>query len=299
LNTLQVLIDDNPGKYKFFLSGSSARKLRQGAANLLPGRLFTYKLGPLCPKELQYNLDKMSLIYGTLPEVYLLPELSDKKKLLTSYTGTYLKEEIQAESLTKNIEGFARFLFVAAAEATRFLDLTKLAHQAQVDRSSAVRWFEILEDTLLVYRVDSYSKSQRKRLVQHPRFFFFDNGILNALLRNFTLSQDRIGMLFENAFCSQLFASAAASDIEINVSNLRTNYGAEVDFVVEIGDDIFAIECKATDGEPKYSMAGFDCLAKEAGKPIRRIVAYLGNESLRRGTVDILPWQKALQEMGL
>ena len=113
---------------------------------------------------------------------------------------TYLKEEVQAEALTRNLEGFARFLFAAAAETTRFLDIAKLASHAKIQRHSAVRWFEILEDTLLVHRVSAFAKSSRKPLVQHPRYFFFDNGVLNALLKDFVPSVDRKGFLFENLF---------------------------------------------------------------------------------------------------
>jgi predicted AAA+ superfamily ATPase len=299
LNTIQGLVDETPNCPKFIMTGSSARKLRRGSANLLPGRLFTYRLGPLCSRELNYEVDSAAMCFGTLPEVYLLEKVSHKQKLLSSYTGTYLKEEIQAEALTKNIEGFARFLFAAAAEASRFLDLAKLAQQAQIDRSSAVRWFEILEDTLIVNRIGSFSKSSRQRLVQHPRFFFFDNGILNALLNNFLASPDRTGMLFENLFCSQVFASAAAADKEIMVYSYRTSQGAEVDFVIDTGSEIFAVECKATLNEPRFTNAGFDGLEKAAGRSIRRIVAYLGQESLERGKVTVLPWQRAIAEMGL
>ena len=299
LNSIQVLVDEGPNCPKFILTGSSARRLRRGSANLLPGRLFTYRLGPLCSQELNYEMDSAAMSFGALPEVYLLDKVALKQKLLTSYTGTYLKEEIQAEALTKNIEGFARFLFAAAAESSRFLDLAKLAQQAQIDRSSAVRWFEILEDTLIVNRVSAFSKSSRQRLVQHPRFFFFDNGILNALLNNFQASPDRIGMLFENLFCSQIFASAAAADKEVIVSSYRTSQGAEVDFVIETGSEIFAVECKATLNDPRFTHAGFDGLEKAAGRSIRRIVAYLGQESLERGKVTVLPWQRAIVEMGL
>lgn len=299
LNSIQVLIDEDSNCPKFILTGSSARKLRRGSANLLPGRLFTYNIGPLCSKELNYQISQAALNFGTLPEVYLMVKETHKQKLLKSYTGTYLKEEIQAEALTKNIEGFARFLFAAAAESSRFLDLTKLAKQAQIDRSSAVRWFEILEDTLIVHRIASFSKSSRQRLVQHPRYFFFDNGILNALLNNFISSSDRIGMLFENLFCSQLFASAAAADKEISVSSYRTSQGAEVDFVIDNGSDLFAVECKATVNEPRYTSAGFDSLEKNAGRRIRRIVAYLGSEKLQQKDVTLMPWQQVLAELDL
>lgn len=134
LNTIQTLIDESDTSAKFYMTGSSARKLKRGAANLLPGRLITYCMGPLSAGELNYQIDNESLAYGTLPEVQFMQSSALKEKLLTSYTGTYLKEEIQAEALTKNIEGFARFLFVIAAEATRYLDLSKLAQQAQIDR---------------------------------------------------------------------------------------------------------------------------------------------------------------------
>ena len=119
LNTIQTLIDESDTPAKFYMTGSSARKLKRGAANLLPGRLITYCMGPLSAGELNYQIDNESLAYGTLPEVQFMQSSVLKEKLLTSYTGTYLKEEIQAEALTKNIEGFARFLFVIAAGATR------------------------------------------------------------------------------------------------------------------------------------------------------------------------------------
>lgn len=299
LNTIQAIIDESPNPPRFFLTGSSASKLKRGAANLLPGRLFTYKFGPFSSSEFQYRLSDSAIRFGTLPEVYLLEDVAHKEKLLTSYAGTYLKEEIQAEALTKNIEGFARFLFVAAAESTRYLDLAKLAQQAQIDRSSAVRWFEILEDTLIVHRVESFAQSSRKRLVQHPRFFFFDNGILNALLRNFQNSPDRIGMLFENLFSSQLFASAAALDKEISVSNFRTSHGAEVDFVIEVNSELFAVECKATTADPRFSNTGFDALEKVCPRPFQKIVVYLGSDKLQKGDISVMPWQMALATMGL
>lgn len=231
--------------------------------------------------------------------MYLTEDLKLIEKMLYSYTGIYIKEEIQAEALTKNIEGFARFLFVAAQECTKFLDLTKLAHQAQINRSSAVRWFEILEDTLLAYRVESWGKSSRKRLVQHPRFFLFDNGILNALLKNFIPSQDRIGMLFENLFCTQIFSSAFANDQELNVYNYRTSNGAEVDFIVENNQEIYAIECKSSRHFPQINTNGFKSFSDEVKKPFRKIVAYLGTERFIKDDISILPWQEVLKEMGL
>jgi predicted AAA+ superfamily ATPase len=132
-------------------------------------------------------------------------------KTLRSYASTYLKEEIQAEALTRNLEGFSRFLFIAAQWSGRFLDFIKLASESRINRQSAIRYFEILEETLVVSRCSAFSKNPRQRLIQHPKFYFFDSGVWNALLNNFTASADRIGPLFEHFFFNQLVAAAAAS----------------------------------------------------------------------------------------
>ena len=297
LNTIQVLIDELPDPPRFYLTGSSARKLKRGAANLLPGRLFHFRLGPLACNELDFKIDESIIAYGSLPEIYTTADDSFKAKLLTSYTGTYLKEEIQAEALSKNLEGFSRFLHVVASESTKYLDLSKLAQQAQINRSSAVRWFEILEDTLLVHRFEAFTKNSRKRLVQHPRFIFFDNGILNALLRNFEVSSDRKGVLFENMFASQLMTCSFAQDVEILVSNFRSSHGAEVDFIIESKGEVFAVECKSSKTKPDLNLRGFKSFSEVCKKPFRKIVAYMGSDSLEVGDVSVLPWQMALREI--
>ncbi len=127
LNTLQALLDETPRPPKFYLTGSSARKLRRGNANLLPGRIHTYHLGPLTSAELGRSVNvRRALSTGMLPGIWTEPEERERLKTLRSYAATYLKEEIQAEALTRSLEGFSRFLFVAAAEAGKFLDLSQL-----------------------------------------------------------------------------------------------------------------------------------------------------------------------------
>ncbi len=298
LNTVQFAIDEIPNPPKFFLTGSSARKLKRGNANLLPGRIYSYRLGPLAACELSYEISESSLGFGTLPGVHTEDSEPDKEKLLSTYAGVYLKEEIQAEALTKNIEGFARFLHAVARECTRYLDLTKLASQAQVDRHSASRWIEILEDTLILHRVDAFTKSSRKRLVKHPRFFLFDNGLLNALLGNFVPSSDRMGMLFENLFLSQLMASSFAMDVEIRVSNYRTEHGAEIDFIVEINQEVWAIECKSTHQVAKVNQKPFASF-REVCPQFLPVVVHMGKVSKQIDGVDVLPWQECLKNMGL
>jgi predicted AAA+ superfamily ATPase len=160
LNTIQVLLDRPRSPYRFLLTGSSARKLRRGQANLLPGRVHTYHLGPITAGEMSYQLDTpQALATGTLPGILSEPDADVRRKTLRSYAATYLKEEVQAESLSRNLEGFARLLGIAAEWAGHHLDLSKLAAAAQVARQSAARYFEILEDTLIVRRAEPFTRS--------------------------------------------------------------------------------------------------------------------------------------------
>ena len=116
LNTVQSILDEGSRKTKFYLTGSSARKLKHGKANLLPGRVHSYLLGPLAASEMGYNVDtKKALSIGTLPGIWTDKDPAQREKTLRSYAATYLKEEIQAEALTRNVEGFSRFLYVSPA----------------------------------------------------------------------------------------------------------------------------------------------------------------------------------------
>ncbi len=247
LNTLQVLLDSKEykNKLKIYISGSSARKLKRGQANLLPGRIFSYELGPLSAAELNYKINiNRSLKYGFLPEPYLNNQDDVSEKLLSTYSGTYLKEEIQAESLTRNLEGFSRFLMVAAENAGHILDFSKIAKEARIERKNCSRFFEILEDTLIATKLDVYSKSDAD-ITKRPKFYFFDVGVLNGLLQNFNVSNDRKGMMFEHIVINQIQSSAKAHDIPIQLFYFRTRSGFEVDLILEMKGKTYAIEIKS------------------------------------------------------
>jgi predicted AAA+ superfamily ATPase len=300
LNTIQSLLDDSQNRLRFLLTGSSARKLRRGNANLLPGRIHTYRLGPLVARELDYRLDtKTALAIGTLPGVYLEEDRPSARKTLRSYAATYLKEEVQAEALTRNVEGFARFLHVAGTWSGTFLDLAKMSAAAQVPRQTTVRYFEILEDCLIAHRCEPFAKSTSPRLIQHPRYFFFDVGVLNGLLGNFEVSADRIGMLFEHLIYTQIAHGAASCDRDIRLSCFRTEHGAEVDVVVELGSNVYAIEIKASHTIGRSDTKGLKRFAEYYGKPHHSWILYLGSLPKQIDGVRVLPWQSGLQEMGL
>lgn len=296
LNTVQALLDRSPRLYKFYLTGSSARKLRRGQANLLPGRVHAYSLGPLCCGELGWSLDvAKALAFGTLPGIWTEEDARVREKTLRSYASTYLKEEVQAENLARNLEGFTRFLFAAAEWSGRFLDLAKLSSAAQIPRQTAVRFFEVLEDCLVVRRADPFGKSPLRRLVQHPRFFFFDGGVLNGLLGNFSVSADRVGGAFEHLVFNQIVNEAAARDQDIRLTTYRTEHGAEVDLVLERGGELWALELKASKGVRPEELGGLRSFRDYVGKKHNAWVLYLGDVRRRLGGVEVWPWQQALR----
>jgi len=302
LNTVQALIDDakRAGKpLKFFLTGSSARKLRRGRANLLPGRILLYELGPLTADELGDAFDvRRAMEVGTLPEPYLEPDRAAAEKLLQSYAGVYLKEEVQAEALSRNIEGFSRFLTVAAACSGQTLDISKLAHRARVSRTSTVRYFEMLEDTLLVYRLTPFPEAPNADLVKHPKLFFFDPGVLNGLLVNFSASADRGGLLFEHLIVSQLRATAMAHDAKLRIHTFRTRGGLEVDFVVVGKNSVWAIEAKVSENIQRRDSETLEAAKAYLPAPTRRIIVVPSGPPRRLPNgVEVMSLSKLLEEI--
>ena len=302
LNTIQAIIDKPPpGKrIKFFLTGSSARKLRRGGANLLPGRILSFQLSGLLSRELDYAMDTRSALeIGTLPEIHLALAPALKIQLIRAYAGIYLKEEIMAEALTRNLQGFTRFLAQAAVSSGQVLDYSKLSQRAKVPRQTAVRFFEILEDTLITTRITPFFDAESADLVKHPRHYFFDNGVLNALLGNFVASPDRIGILFEHLLLNQIRGTALALDLDFAVHSFRTRAGIEVDFIFKIGGDVWAVEAKATTSVHESDLKGLAAFRSYYPKKHHAAVATLGGAEKKVGAIWILPWQKLLKEMGL
>ncbi|MBC7792959.1 MAG: ATP-binding protein [Clostridia bacterium] len=298
INTVQALLDDakhENRRLKFYLTGSSAPRLKRGHANLLPGRIFSFQLGPLTTAELGGTLDvERAMELGTLPEPYLASSVSEASKLLDSYAGTYLREEIQTESLSRNILGFSRFLGFVAAHSGQTLDISKLSTKAKVSRTSATRYFELLEDTLIVHRIPPYLDAKTD-MVKHPRFYIFDTGVLNGLLGNFKASSDRRGMLFEHVVVSQLLSTAMAFDRRLEVSTFRTRGGLEVDFIAKLENAYWAIEAKSSsdiDGADSRPLIA----ARDYLPPGTKLVVVGPNVKPRKlkNGVDIMPLSQLL-----
>jgi predicted AAA+ superfamily ATPase len=298
LNTVQSILDKNKSK-QFYLTGSSARKLKRGQANLLPGRILGYKLGPLTHQELELEFDVYkALEIGLLPGIYNEKNRAVAQKTLKTYSAVYLQEEIQAEALTRNLEGFSRFFQIIASRSGDFTDFAKFSALAMIERTTSRRYFDVLCDTLILQSIEAFTKSSKRRLVQHPRYYFFDVGVLNGSLAQFNVTSDRIGNLFEHLFLQLLIASAQAHDDDIRVSVFRTDSGTEVDFIVEKNNELFAVEVKATKSIGSHDLRGLKSFSEFYGKNHTSMIAYLGEESYEVENIQILPLLKALRLLG-
>lgn len=300
LNTVQALIDNNKS-LKFYLTGSSARKLKRGGANLLPGRVLNFKLGPMVCSELNYKMNtSKALRLGTLPEAYLGESEKQEQNLLRTYVANYMREEIQAEALTRNLDSFSRFLFESILSTGQFVDYTKLSKKSKISRHACPRYFEILEDTLVGQRILPFPQLiESMNLIKHPKFYFFDNGVYNGLLGNFIDSPDRTGVLAEQLVYNQLKHSAWAKNLDIEIYTLRTHKGTEVDFVVQLERSIVGIEVKTSQEIEVDDLAGLIQFSKEFPNHKGLYVFHMGTREQKFGKIWALPWQAGLRMLGL
>ena len=296
LNTIQALVDDKKD-LRFLLTGSSARKLKRGQANLLPGRVHYFELGPLHYFEItekHFDFEK-ALTRGMLPGIYF-DETDDWKMTLRSYAALYLKEEVQAESLTRDIQGFSRFFDITLASSGQHIDFSKYASKAMIERTTATRYFDILIDTLIIDLIEPFAKSKKRRLLQHPKFYCFDVGVLNACLNGFSTGPDRIGNLFEHFILQQIRSIQKSKNLDMRITTYRTENNVEVDFIIEVKEKVFAVELKASKHVSSSDLKGLHSFKEFYGKKHESLVFYLGENSqtLENG-IKILPWIQGLK----
>lgn len=292
LDGIQAIVDAHPRRFRFLLSGSSARKLRRGHANLLPGRIVLHHLHPLLSRELRsdFNLDRV-LAHGTLPGIYADRDPESRSSTLRSYVDAYLREEIQAEALVRDIGGYSRLLDLAAASSGRIVNLHALSRDAAVSYETARRYLDVLEDTLILFRIPAWRGSDRASLVAHPKVLLFDLGVRNAILRrplDRPLDDER-GLLLEHLVGLELRRREGTIWPETRVQHFRTRRGAEVDFVLSVGRELWAIEVKASRHIDARDLKGLEAFAERARKVTRRIVVFLGARRQRIDGVEALP----------
>ena len=273
---------------QFALCGSSARKVRRGAANLLGGRAARFELLGLTAAELgaEFNLTRL-LNHGYLPRMY---EAKRPTRRLDAYVANYLKEEVAAEGLVRSLPAFAGFLNAAALSDGEIVNFSNIAADCAVSGRTARGYFEILEDTLLGRWLPAYRKRPKRRLVAAPKFYFSDVGVVNRLARRGVLEagSELYGKAFENWVFHELSAFLAYREQDDALAYWRLAGGTEVDFVV--GDMRLAVEAKASANVVGRHLKGLRSLAKDNPQVGKRVVACLETRPRRtEDGIDILP----------
>lgn len=226
----------------FILCGSSARKLKRKGHNKLGGRALPVQLFPLVSVEIpDFDIDR-AVNVGMLPPHYLS---TDPARNLAAYVGVYLKEEIKQESLVRNLNSFQRFLEVAALTNGEILNYNNVAQDCGVSATTVRSYFDILEDTLIGYRIPAYTRTTKRRLVQAPKFWYFDVGVANHLLHRHSLMRGSVeyGHAFEHLLIQEIYAYLHYAHKDERLSYWRSYTGHEVDAV--IGEARVAIEIKS------------------------------------------------------
>ena len=297
LNEVHLNIEEKRDRV-FILSGSSARKLKRQGANMLGGRALTYNLYPLTHKELgkEFNLNR-ALELGTLPAVYLDTEKNDlyAKESLKSYVKTYLEEEIKAEALVRNLGYFVQFLDLAASENGHIINFSNIASDIHCDYKTVQEFYRVLEDTLIGFTLNAYSKSIRRQLSKHPKFYFFDTGVQRALAKRLDLkltpkTRD-FGDCFEHFIIAEIIRTASYSRHDFKFSYYRTKSGAEVDLIIEKADKCFALEIKASDTTEINKLTGLKSF-KDIRKDAVLLCASLTKTKYSSDNISVYPWQE-------
>ena len=291
LNEIHWLIE-NTGT-SFLMTGSSARKLRRRHTNLLGGRAWRYSMTPLTYAETEgFDLEQI-MLSGLLPPHFLS---SDPVQDLRSYVADYLKEEIAVEAVIRNIPAFAEFLRVAALTSGELLNYTNVARETGVSAKVVRNYFQILEDTLLGFRIQPWRKVRNRRLIETEKFYLFDVGVTNYLARRTPrIGTPEFGNSFENYILMELKAYQAYRNPELDIRYWRTSTGFEVDFILD--DMNVAIEVKGSHRIHSSHTKGLRALLEE--HTVKRSVIISLEKQPRKldSSIEVLPWQVFLEEL--
>ncbi len=292
LNEVHWLIE-NRRMLSFLMTGSSPRKLKRAHANLLGGRAWRFAMMPLTFGETEgFDLEEV-MISGLLPPHFLS---DDPLRELQAYVGDYLREEIAAEARTQNIPAFAEFLRVAALTNGELLNYTNVARESGISAKVVRGYFQILEDTLLGFRLAPWRKSKHRRLIETEKFYLFDVGVANYLARRTPRAgTPEFGKAFEHLLLMELRAYQAYVRPELELSYWRTSTGMEVDFI--LGDMLAAIEAKGAKRVHEGDGQGLRALRADRGTKNLVIVCLEGAPRQTDDGIRIWPWEHFLEKL--
>ena len=287
LNVVHSLMQSGRG-HRFILTGSSARKLRRGGVNLLAGRAALHTMHPFMAREMgtRFDLDT-SLNLGTVPTVV---DADDPKSALTAYASLYVEQEVRAEGLARDVGSFSRFLEAAAFSHAATLNVSEVARECETSRSTVAGYIELLEDLLLAFRLPVFTRRAKRRLVSHPRFFYFDCGVFRSLRPAGPLDRPAEigGAALEGLLAQHLRAWLAYRESDAKLYYWRTRGGAEVDFVLYGTPGIWAFDIMNADRIRPADLRGLIAFGDEYPEA-RRVLLYRGEYRLLRRGVLCLP----------
>jgi len=302
LDTVHNLMETHRVPQRFILTGSSARKLKAGGANLLAGRASLRHLYPLQRRELgdAYDEDR-ALSFGGLPAVWNAATDADRCDFLRAYAYGYLREEIHAEQVVRNLEPFRRFLEVAAQNSGKIINHARIARETGSDPKTVQAWYQVLEDTLLGFHVDGFHSSVRKQLRQAPKFYLFDTGVTRALGRMLQIpphpGTSYFGDLFEGMVMAEIQARDAYEQLDWRLSYLRTKAGREVDLVLQRpGRPLALVEIKSTDRVRDDHATALQALLPDFPSAEAFLLSR-DPRPQRLGPVLALPWWEGIQAL--
>jgi len=278
---------------RFLLTGSSARKLKRSGVNLLGGRARARHLHPLSWKEVGPGFElSRALNWGLLPSIHCSEEPQED---LRAYVGTYLKEEIADEGLTRKVPAFGRFLEVAAACSGRMFNKTEVANDAKVPRTTVNEYFEILKDTLIGHELPPWNRGQKRKAIETPKFYIFDIGVVRAILKRPPLAPGsaELGEAFEHFLFHELLTYIDTRRPGMELAYWRSTAQHEVDFI--LGGET-AIEVKTTAAVTPRDLRGLKALGEEG---LMKNLILVCREAVPRqlGSILVLPWQDFLERL--
>ncbi len=283
-------------RWRFILTGSSARKLRRGGANLLAGRARTLTMHPLTAEELGDRFDlRHSARFGQLPGAYVE---SDPGRYLASYAGTYLREEIQAEALTRNLDAFTRFLVAASFSQAAVLSVSAVARDVGLPRKTVEGYFQLLDDLLLSVRLPVFTRRAKRPMTTHAKFYFFDAGVYRALrpMGPLDSAEEIDGPAIETLVLHELRATNDNHGLGYQLFHWHTRDHREVDFVLYGERGLVAVEVKRTSRLRHEDLATLRLFGEDY--PVaRRVLLYGGAREYAIDGIRVLPLGAALPRL--
>ena len=297
LDEVHALLFEGRHDYRFALSGSSARKLKRSHANMLAGRALSKRMFPLSMLEIGEDFRLQDILrYGQLPLSVTSAASMEKIEFLDAYVETYLKEEIQQEALVRNLDSFYRFLSVTALMNGQILNITNVARDVGVARSTVQGYFSILEDTLLGWYLPAYRNKAKVKEVAHAKFYLFDCGVQRALagLHRDKPSATETGVLFETFILNEFRALNSWRSHGAQFFYWRTESGNEVDLIWKRGRQAVGFEIKSSGTWKARFNRGLNVLL-QSGDIRQAFGVYRGERVLKVGDVTVLPYEKAIE----